>query len=90
MENKRCVCCGKELKKTTPRAWLEDGKCFICTDCISMLYKGMQEKWKSLYNQAFEFKTPHEIYNAMEQKIIGQTHAKKFFLLQYIITINVF
>lgn len=77
MENKRCVCCGKELKKTTPRAWLEDGKCFICTDCISMLYKGMQEKWKSLYNQAFEFKTPHEIYNAMEQKIIGQTHAKK-------------
>ena len=65
----------------------------ICENCIDQAHQIIDEEYNHTSNdsdQEFELLKPIEIKNKLDEYVIGQDDAKKYYLSQYIITTNGF
>ena len=63
---------------------------YICDECIDSCYNLIQEqsiKDKKDQHQDWNY-TPKDLFNSLNEYVIGQSHAKRFYPLQYTITIK--
>lgn len=73
-EKSVCGFCGKSTKETK-RAIRGDGV-YICESCVKAAYKMIEDLSKTDSSEKFNL-TPKDIFNELEQYVIGQQRAKK-------------
>jgi ATP-dependent Clp protease ATP-binding subunit ClpX len=83
-----CSFCGKvqdDVKKL-----IAGPSVYICNECVDLCNDIIDEETKSQEeNSSLEnLLSPAEIFSQLDEYVIGQDKAKKFYLLLYIITIK--
>jgi ATP-dependent Clp protease ATP-binding subunit ClpX len=79
-----CSFCGKsqdDVKKL-----IAGPSVYICNECVDLCNDIIEEEIKSEEDTSLEeLPSPLEIFNKLDEYVIGQEKAKKFYLLQFII-----
>ena len=72
-----CSFCGRIINKKEPAVIGGDGSVIICSDCIDDLKSVKFSTGEKNIEENKKFPTPHEIYEFLNQYVIGQDSAKK-------------
>lgn len=71
----RCSFCNKP--RTTSRRLMSSGSTYICSDCVKVCHRILEEESRDLADASTAVPLPVEIKSALDQFVIGQETAKK-------------
>lgn len=72
----RCSFCAKSASEVKNLIKAENNIC-ICDECVELCQDVITEEMKEKNNEEFEIKTPNQIYQHLNEYVIGQDAAKK-------------
>lgn len=77
-ENLKCSFCGKSQKEV--KKLIAGDGVYICDECVSLCNEILEEeKISNIAGLKTELPTPQEIHKFLNDYVIGQERAKKFF-----------
>ena len=79
-----CSFCGKSQEEV--KKLIAGPNVYICNECVILCKDILVEDDKIDTKKKFEIPKPSEIYDYLDDHIIGQDHAKKYSPFLYIIT----
>ena len=78
-----CSFCGKSQEEV--KKLIAGPNVYICNECVVLCKDILVEDDKIDTKKSFEIPKPSEIFNYLDDHIIGQDHAKKFYLFLFTI-----
>lgn len=83
-----CSFCGKSQHEV--RKLIAGPSVYICDECVDLCNDIIREEIKEIapHRERSSLPTPHEIRHHLDDYVIGQEQAKKFWLLRFITITN--